>query len=152
MNPMKALGWLVVLCILSPGRAADELAVSSPTMIEPPPLTQRALEWQMYGSVGTSGTNAVFVWNKPAADGTMNLFLTRLDEFGRPVQAPPRLIASEFYTSSHAELYPADGGFFLRYFDRTNRLGGSRLVATRIDMDGNVAFPPVVISTNVFKE
>jgi hypothetical protein len=152
MNPMKALGWLVVLGILSPGRAADELAVSSPTMIEPPPLTQRAPEWQMYGSVGTSGTNAVFVGNKPAGDGTMNLFLTRLDEFGRPVQAPPRLIASEFYTSSHAELYPADGGFFLRYFDRTNRLGGSRLVATRIDMDGNVAFPPVVISTNVFKE
>jgi hypothetical protein len=144
--------WLIMCGALCSVIASDELAISSPTIIETPPLVPAPALPLLYGSVGSSGTNAAFVWTKPAPDGTTNFFLTRLNDFGRPFAEPPRLIASGSYITPYSELYPAEGGYFLRYFDKTNRAGASRLVATRIDFEGNMAFPPVVITTNIFKE
>ena len=132
--------------------AADELAISSPTPLEAAPLVGAQVPPLLYGSLGVSGTNAAFVWTKPAQDGTTNFFLTRLNDFGRPLEEPPHLIASGSYVTPYSELYPAEGGYFLRYFNRTNRPGTSPLVATRINFEGNMAFTPVVITTNTFKE
>lgn len=153
MNPIKALGWLVVLGILTRGSGAEDLAISSPTLIEIPSLVAIGGQTPLYGAVGASGTNAAFVWTKAGGDGTTNLFFNRLNEFGRAIDAPPRLVASEFYLSTYSELYPAKGGYFLRYFDRTNRSAATaRLLVKGIDFDGNSTFAPVVISTNLFKE
>jgi hypothetical protein len=152
MSQIKALGCFILFGILCRSSVADELAVSLPAAIETPALTQSTPRWQLEPGVGASGADAVFVWNKPAGDGTTNLFLTRLTDSGRPLEAPPRLVVPEFYNSWYPELYPAENGFFLRYFDKTNRNSPTRLVATRIDADGNPAFAAVVITTNIFKQ
>jgi hypothetical protein len=152
MNPMKALGWMVMLAVFCCHTLGDDLTITSPTMIEMPPLEPLPSRLQLYGAVGTSGTNAAFVWNSAASDGTTNLYLTRLNEFGSAIKTPPWLVAPAFYISAYPELYPAEGGYFLRYFDRPNRSGPSRLLLKGIDFDGNQVFAPLVITTNSFKE
>src|SRR5688572_22561134 len=95
MRRIKAYGALLVvgICGFNGGGsiAAEEITVSSPAPIETPSLALLSSPSPLYGGVGRSGAYGAFIWNRAAGDGTTNLFLTRIDNFGRPVEEPPRL-------------------------------------------------------------
>ncbi|MGZ5544356.1 MAG: hypothetical protein ACXWIU_06745, partial [Limisphaerales bacterium] len=102
---------------------ADELAVTPLTPVEPPSLVTNGVGLRLYGVVGVSGTNAIFVWNHASgqlpnqSSNSMklitNLFLTRLDSSGTPIDSPGKFLESTGYAFGYPRLLPCDTGFFM---------------------------------------
>jgi hypothetical protein len=139
---------------------ASELAVSPIAPLFRPELTAHNPDQFAYPIVAVNGTNAVFMWDResgpmPGESGTnpghTNIFLTRLDPAGNPIDAPPLFVAPSSYTRSVSSLIPAERGFFMVYFARTNAPGNWTYLVTRITPEGQQQFAPIVLETNTFR-
>jgi hypothetical protein len=144
----------------SPGA---EVSVAATIIVEAPPVTSNSFRSFDYGSLGVSGTNAVFMWSHPSGKDANDpdlpyqkhsLFMSRLDENGRPSLGVGRFVTSMFYGSGGAYLYPMESGLFIAYprvvYSADGRFSGE-YSATAIDFDGHVLFDPIPVEINQFK-
>lgn len=140
--------------------AAEVIAVSPLAPISAPEFTAFGADQLGFPSVAVSGTNAILVWNRLSGrlpgqnvtnTGITNLFLTRLDSNGKPIDAPPRFVASLYHSYGQPRLVPSDLGFFMLYLARTNATGPTAHLVTCITPEGRHLFPPIFLESNLFK-
>ncbi|MGZ5544355.1 MAG: hypothetical protein ACXWIU_06740 [Limisphaerales bacterium] len=139
---------------------ADELAVTPLTPVEPPALSTNGIGLRLYGAVGVSGTNAIFVWNHASgqlpnqSSNSMklitNLFLTRLDSSGTPLDSPGKFVQSTGYAYGVPGLLACESGFFL-FSVRSFAEFPSDLYFTRLNKKGDPVSSPVLIGHKPYK-
>lgn len=154
MHTLKGFVRLLALLAVCHVAQSEDLTVTQPKPLEPPTIGPRGDVVFRFPTLGaTTNGDAIFLWDQSGPDGEVNLFFSRLDQNGLPLDNPGRFLAGRKFSSGPTLVAPADSSYFVVYDRMNNRdTRQTDTLVTALSTTGARLFEPVLITSNVVKE